>query len=145
MFTTDGYKRAQHGGAVTPGVPLAEQCSRFADAIQRGYLLFRLLRGAGPIGSGADRSVSLAMAAGLNSNAWDPARHPRLGTAPNPGWFTPTAGEGGPSRPPQIILVPRQGGIPSEPPPHLPTEPPPMVVSVRLAGPDSAETAERAV
>ena len=30
---------------------------------------------------------------------WDPAKHPRTGTAPNPGWFAPTDGESGESSP----------------------------------------------
>ncbi len=30
---------------------------------------------------------------------WDPAKHPRTGTAPNPGWFAPTDGENDDSSP----------------------------------------------
>ena len=30
---------------------------------------------------------------------WDPAKHPRTGTAPNPGWFAPTEGENNESSP----------------------------------------------
>jgi hypothetical protein len=31
------------------------------------------------------------------SDAWNPALHPRAGTPPNPGWFAPTGGDGGES------------------------------------------------
>ena len=37
---------------------------------------------------------------------WDPAKHPRLGTAPNPGWFADTSGDDGPAAdpaPPKVV------------------------------------------
>ena len=34
---------------------------------------------------------------------WDPAKHPRTGTAPNPGWFAPTDGDGSESSPVRTV------------------------------------------
>jgi hypothetical protein len=51
-----------------------------------------------PIGKAAEKSDEIARCAerlfrsGL-LKFWDPARHPRAGVPPNPGWFAPVAGE----------------------------------------------------
>jgi hypothetical protein len=65
-----------------------------------------------------------------SGSGWDPTKHPRLGTSPNPGWFATTADneEPSPSRnaqPPRIKLPNRPGNLPTEPPPQLPDRPPP--------------------
>jgi len=61
-----------------------------------------------------------------SGSGWDPTKHPRLGTSPNPGWFAQTTGDTDPPAPPRIKLPPRPGGgPPSEPPPELPDKPPP--------------------
>jgi hypothetical protein len=40
----------------------------------------------------------------IKSVGWDPALHPRMGTAPNPGWFAPTAGSADEPSPVRIAL-----------------------------------------
>jgi hypothetical protein len=42
-----------------------------------------------------DRLIKYARDEGSAGAEWNPALHPRTGTAPNPGWFAPTDGSGG--------------------------------------------------
>ena len=45
-----------------------------------------------------DRLIKYARDEGGDTD-WDPAKHPRTGTPPNPGWFAPTDGAGNESSP----------------------------------------------
>ena len=62
-----------------------------------------------PLAKGAESSAELRRRAaelhrsGLLKEDWDPAKHPRTGTPPNPGWFAPV--QGGESQSPDVIPV----------------------------------------